>query len=258
MSRHEPTGERMSPDTKPPGPATVPPVPGRGLHRGVALVAGLTSLAVLVMGVLIVVHARHTTAPAAAPLPERGFSVTAGSLPALTAQVPAGSSSVAGPGPCSLTLGESRVVAPSLCVDGPIVPTDLEPDGALAIPHDVHTVGWWDKGAGLSTTGRGNTTGTTLLAGHVDYLGQGDGALYRLSRITPGAVLYTTDRAGTVTRWRAVSLRVVIKSELPADLFTGRSGPRRLIVVTCGGPIEHLPGYGNSYRDNVIVTAVPA
>jgi hypothetical protein len=30
------------------------------------------------------------------------------------------------------------------------------------------------------------------------------------------------------------------------------------VLVTCGGPVDYVAGYGYSYRDNVIVTAVPA
>jgi len=40
-------------------------------------------------------------------------------------------------------------------------------------------------------------------------------------------------------------------------VFAGPEGARRLAVVTCGGPIEQIPGIDNTYRDNVIVTAVP-
>jgi hypothetical protein len=29
-----------------------------------------------------------------------------------------------------------------------------------------------------------------------------------------------------------------------------------LVIVTCGGPVECIPGYANSYADNVIATAM--
>ncbi len=73
----------------------------------------------------------------------------------------------------------------------------------------------------------------------------------------PGAVVYVADPAGSVTRWRVVGLDVVIKAALPKSVFAGPTGPRQLVLVTCGGPIRNIPGVGNTYRDNVIVTAVP-
>ena len=62
-----------------------------------------------------------------------------------------------------------------------------------------------------------------------------------------------------MTTWHVTSVREVVKSALPQDIFT-KSGPRRLVVVTCGGALEPIPGsHGEfSYDDNIIVTAVPA
>jgi len=44
---------------------------------------------------------------------------------------------------------------------------------------------------------------------------------------------------------------------LPPWVFAGTSGPRRLVMVTCGGSLDYIPGYGYSYRNNVIAVAVP-
>ena len=48
-------------------------------------------------------------------------------------------------------------------------------------------------------------------------------------------------------------MRRVRKAELPTSIFT-RTGERRLVLVTCGGPFDART---ERYRDNVIVTAVP-
>jgi hypothetical protein len=44
------------------------------------------------------------------------------------------------------------------------------------------------------------------------------------------------------------------KEELPADVYSRRGRPR-LVLVTCGGPFDEARRH---YRDNVVVTAVPA
>jgi hypothetical protein len=220
------------------------------------VVAAVLTGAVAALGVTLILGGSRSHPPAAAPLPAHGFSVPVSALPPLPgASAPKAGTKLAGPGRCDPTMRASQLLVPGLCIDGSVVPTGLQPDGSLVIPADDHQVGLWDGGPGLAAAG--SKGGTTLLAGHVDYVGQGDGALYRLSDVTPGMVIYTVDASGRVSRWRAVSLRVVVKAELPAGLFAGYGGPRLLTLVTCGGPIEYVPGYGNSYEDNVIVTAVP-
>jgi hypothetical protein len=158
-----------------------------------------------------------------------------------------------------LRIAAARVVVPSLCMAAPIVPVRQDARRALVIPHDVHTVGLWVGGAPvLSASHRPLRRGTTLLVGHVNYAGQGNGAFYNLSQARPRALVYLADAAGRVTRWRVTALRIVSKARLPHSVFAGRLGPRRLVLVTCGGPISYVPGVGYHYRDNVIVTATPA
>ena len=64
----------------------------------------------------------------------------------------------------------------------------------------------------------------------------------------------TTDGTGRATHWRVTGLEVRGKGDLPAFPTTGA---RRLVLVTCGGPVVDTPS-GRRYRDNVVVTAVPA
>jgi hypothetical protein len=99
-------------------------------------------------------------------------------------------------------------------------------------------------------------TGTTLIAGHIDNIDQGNGAFHDLYLVQPGESIYTSDNEGHTVRWRTVSMQVVEKAALPHSVFIGVTGPRRLVLVTCGGPRIRYPS-GNSYRDNVIVTAIP-
>jgi hypothetical protein len=124
---------------------------------------------------------------------------------------------------------------------------DLEA-GALGIPADIKRVGWWRDGAQP-----GDRRGTVLLAGHVDSRKRGAGALYALKSARPGDVV--TLQAGARTyRYRVTRVASMRKSALPKSIYT-RSGPRRLVIVTCGGPFDPRTRH---YRDNVVVTAVPA
>jgi hypothetical protein len=121
-------------------------------------------------------------------------------------------------------------------------------NGALGIPSNVHLVGIWDAGDRLPAT-----AGSVVVAGHVNYFDQGPGALSTLSQIQPGALVSVTAGSGTPTSWRVISLRVFARSALPSATFS-TSGPRQLVLITCGGPFDAHDG---SYLDNVVVTASP-
>jgi|GEM_PF-807482 len=137
-----------------------------------------------------------------------------------------------------------HLVIPSLHVDA-LVRTTTIVDHELVIPGDVHDVGEW---------GREVNAGTTILAGHVNWVGQGLGALGGLANIAPGATVYLSNRAGVVSVWSVVSLRAVSKMDLPETLFAS-GGTRRLVLVTCGGAFDATT---HQYADNVLATAVPA
>lgn len=232
------------------------------MRRRWTVPAGLVALAALLAttGVLLIRHGTEHTAATPAPLPSATFSVDPGQLstiPPVTRRLNPGSTAGGGSGgagavPCPESAQAAHVIVTALCIDAPIVPEAIR-GNELLIPDDVHQVGLWAQGAGLSAT-----TGTTLLAGHVNFVGQGDGAFADLYKAEPGMAIALVDAAGRPTRWRTVSMTVVTKSTLPPAVFAGTGGARRLILVTCGGPVDFVPGYGYSYRDNVIVTAVPA
>jgi hypothetical protein len=97
--------------------------------------------------------------------------------------------------------------------------------------------------------------GTAIIAGHVDDFSQGDGAFYFLYQVKPGALITVTGLDHKVTRWRAYQTAVTEKTALPPGIWS-LSGPPRLVLVTCGGPLLHTPA-GNTYQDNVLIYATP-
>jgi hypothetical protein len=132
---------------------------------------------------------------------------------------------------------------PTKGMSAPVVPAGVDPQGGLAIPADVSRVGWWVGGAEP-----GDPTGTVLLAGHVDDVWAGPGALFGLAG-TPLGVDVEIDTALGRHRYRTVARRSYPKSALPAQLFSSQ-GPRQLALVTCGGRFA-----SGQYADNVVVYA---
>jgi hypothetical protein len=134
-------------------------------------------------------------------------------------------------------------------VRAPIVDATV-PGGVLTPPNDVSMVGIWVDGAPLVAD-----EGTTLLAGHVNLVGQGNGALFNLALMQPGDIVQTADREGHPSSWRVTSVVDRPKVDgIEESVLDGPSGPRRLAVVTCGGDLSYANGTGN-YEDNVYLYA---
>lgn len=210
-------------------------------QRPPSFVVGLFASALVLGGIGVVlvssVPSSTQTMPAA-PLPGHPFSAHIASVRPPTTTPPAAVS----------TLAPMRVLIPSLGVTAPLV---REPvfDHHLSIPPDVHHVGIFSGGARVS-----GSVGTVLLAGHVNWVGQGDGAFYPLSRAIKGTSVLVSPRVGKTTVWSVTEVEVLSQSALPQTVFSP-SGPRRLVMVTCGGPYDSAT---HTYDDNVIVTAAPA
>jgi hypothetical protein len=141
-----------------------------------------------------------------------------------------------------------QLVVPDLGVDAAVDPVGVEADGQMTVPAEVDRVGWYRFGPVPGAAG------SAVVAGHVDSWDQGLGALAPLREAEVDDEVLVTDAAGAVSRWRVVSRDLLAKQALPAELFA-RTGEPRLVLVTCGGP--YLPDL-RSYRDNVVVVAVPA
>lgn len=134
-------------------------------------------------------------------------------------------------------------------VQAPIVDATV-PEGVLTPPENVKNVGIWLDGASLDSV-----TGTTLIAGHVNLTGQGNGALFDLGTIEPGEVIRTSDATGKSTSWKVTAVTTRPKADgVEESVLAGPDGPRKLAVVTCGGELQFEDGMGN-YADNVYLYA---
>jgi hypothetical protein len=144
----------------------------------------------------------------------------------------------------------ARVQISSLGVDAPVsaVAIDLG-SGDVAVPPDIHRAGWWKDGAAPA-----DSSGTVLIAGHVDSAVAGGGAFFPLKSAQRSALIVVGTASGATYRYRVTRVQTIPKPQLPTGIFT-RTGPRRLVLVTCGGPFDQRTKH---YVDNVIVYATPA
>jgi len=136
-----------------------------------------------------------------------------------------------------------------LGIDAPISAVGIDMKaGALGIPENIKRVGWWRDGATP-----GDEAGTALIAGHVDSAKNGAGAFYALKSAHRGDTV-TVTQGGKTLKYRVTTIKTMKKSALPTNIYT-RTGSPKLVLVTCGGPFDPKIGH---YRDNIVVTAVPA
>jgi LPXTG-site transpeptidase (sortase) family protein len=121
--------------------------------------------------------------------------------------------------------------------------------GALGIPVNIRRTGWWRDGMAP-----GARTGAVLIAGHRDSAKAGAGVFFPLGKAAAGDRVLVDSAAGKTFAYRVVSVRAYRKAALPTSIYA-RTGKPRLVLVTCGGPFDEKTGH---YRDDVVVTAVPA
>ena len=139
-----------------------------------------------------------------------------------------------------------RLEIPALGVRAPIIPVGIRAAGAMEVPGDVDTVGWYRFGP---SPGR---TGSALLVGHVDSRVQGAGVFFRLSEAEPEAVVRVRLAGGRSETFEVVSRTLVPKDRLPRPIFA-RGGDPMLTLITCGGSFDRAAG---AYTHNVLVAAV--
>lgn len=141
----------------------------------------------------------------------------------------------------------TKVRLSAVGIDAPVVPVGVSAQGALGVPDDVNTLGWWRGGSAP-----GDARGTVVIDGHVDARDQGRGQFFVLERAQPGDAI-DVSTAGGIISYVVEAREVFQKSSLPLGTFD-RTGAPRLALITCGGPFNSSTGH---YLDNVVVFAVP-
>lgn len=130
----------------------------------------------------------------------------------------------------------------------PIDKEGIDSEGYLGIPQDVGRVGVYTGAGALD-----GKIGDVVIAGHVNWVGQGAGYLGDLDKLKVGDIVITRG-TGAPRAWKITKVSMYLKSlGLPQDIFRA-TGARTLTLVTCGGVLDTS---AHSYLSNVVVTAVP-
>ena len=144
----------------------------------------------------------------------------------------------------------AAVQVEALGLDADVTPTGVREDGAMGIPDDVGTAGWFAPGVAP-----GAASGSAVLAAHVDNREQGLGQFAALHEAEPGQEVVVTDRDGQAWRYEITGRTQQPKEALDTDAVFRQRGDHVLTLITCGGAWDEAQG---RYADNVIVEAAPA
>ncbi|MCT1775836.1 class F sortase, partial [Brachybacterium sp. p3-SID957] len=139
------------------------------------------------------------------------------------------------------------ITVPILDASLPVEPTGVRADGQMDIPEDAAIAAWYRFGAAP-----GDLQGDTVIAAHVGSVQTPVGPLARLTDVRAGDEIVVTDSAGEPHAYRAVSVERAPKDGLGLTPYFSRTGPQRLVLITCGG--RWLPDRGH-YEDNIILVA---
>ncbi|MGH3980557.1 MAG: class F sortase [Pseudonocardiaceae bacterium] len=150
-------------------------------------------------------------------------------------------------------LAESLPASEPLSVEIPAigVSTDelialgLTGDGALEVPGDAVTAGWFD----LSPTP--GEIGPSVIAGHVDYASV-PGVFVRLHEMRSGDTITVHRIDGSSAVFTTYQIDRYPKSAFPTEKVYGDTETPQLRLITCGGSFDDASG---EYVDNVVVFA---
>lgn len=142
----------------------------------------------------------------------------------------------------------------SITVNGrtaPIDPVQLTTEGYLIPPKSVERVGWYSASAMPGSEGG---AGSTVITGHINFTGQGDGFAANFPTLQLGDTFtITVDGAPREFKVVEAPFRVGKDQPMPA-VVNDRNGPNKVVLITCGG---QFVGGSLGYADNIFTVAEP-
>ncbi|MGW3960262.1 class F sortase [Amycolatopsis sp. NPDC005003] len=198
-----------------------------------AVVAALGVVLAVALVLVLSPKAPQEVAPPSPPATNPAGTASVAHTPAATADgLPAAK-------PASLTIPAIGVRAEDIKDLG------LTSGGALEVPGDATTVGWF---TGAPSPGE---TGPAVLAAHVDYK-HVPGAFSRLKDLRPGEQARVGRADGRIAVFTVYRVDRYPKATFPTDEVYGDTPDPELRLITCGGAFDRESG---NYLDNVVAYA---
>lgn len=138
-----------------------------------------------------------------------------------------------------------RLDIPAIGVRARLVRLGLDAAGALEVPADFRTAGWWSGGA------RPGERGPAVIAAHVDSR-TGPAVFFRLGELRRGDVATVVRADGSRARFTVERSARYPKARFPTARVYGGTRRPALRLITCSGTFDRASGH---YLDNTVVFA---
>ncbi|MHA6619679.1 class F sortase [Pseudonocardia sp. DLS-67] len=181
-----------------------------------------------------------------------GVAVAVAALAACSAPAPGAAVPAAAPAAPVESITPPATTPPTTPVDltvpaigvhtGPLLDLGIAADGALEVPPDAATAGWFSL---APTPG---SPGPAVIAAHVDYAGT-PGVFQRLGELAAGAEARVARADGSTAVFEIYLVERYAKARFPTERVYGDTTDAELRLITCGGAFDGGSGH---YRDNVV------
>jgi sortase (surface protein transpeptidase) len=121
---------------------------------------------------------------------------------------------------------------PNVGIHAAVVPVGDDLTGAMGVPTDPDTVGWYAPGVGTGTPGN------ALLDGHVDWGGRLR-AFGWLKLVQPGDTIQISNADGQVFWYSVQWIQLFDAANAPVDDIFAETPDSELTLITCGGEFDH-------------------
>ena len=108
---------------------------------------------------------------------------------------------------------------------------------------------WYDQSAPI-----GSDSGTTIIAGHVNYANAAPTVFWNLGTVASGTLVYVTGADGVAHAYMANNVARYNKHNLPSSLFTLEGAPQVAIMTCANLSYDSTTGLWG-FPDNVVLTA---
>lgn len=130
-----------------------------------------------------------------------------------------------------------------------LVNGSIEKDGNFVLPPPKQVTRWVDGADVLSDKGH------IVIAGHVKY-NSTHGALFDLAKVPLGGYAFVSDKDGNTQAFQLDRSDPIEKSVLPESIWD-KTGPKKLVVITCGGKLIPVGGGRYKYESNIVSVFKP-
>lgn len=228
------------------------PQPGHHGRRLAAVVAGILTVAAIVLVAIALkgqVHAATPPASAAHPSAEGNLPAPPASSDGKSTSTRSTPSTQAVVGPVLARSVPTRLSIPAIGInDARLAAYGTDSQGAIDVPPSTPGVppGWY---TGSPTPGQ---LGPSVIVGHTDELKDAQSVFFRLGELRPGDQVEVTLTNGTVAVFRVDSLEEYPKASFPTAQVYGNINHAGLRLISCIGKFDRATGH---YLDNIVVYA---